>query len=102
MSQESTSTNPKPKKPEPETIHEFEPLSTWTLEFKDFQVFSKMVPRVIKVKNELFLDFREFQSSPNFLGYTKRGVRFILKDLESLKEILSSAERIMTVEAKKN
>ena len=61
-------------------IYEFKPIHEWTVG----NVTSSLTARIIEKKGKKFLDVREYQISPHFTGYTKRGLRMTVHELRIL------------------
>lgn len=77
-----------------ETLHTFEPLTTWVGEGYEAQTRI----RIVKVRSHVFMDIREYRivkTEGGFQGFTKRGLRFKLNDLINLRGILPDIEKVM-------
>ena len=83
----------------PQTIHEWPPLNEWKA--NDGKTKSKILARIVKVRDsQHFLDLREYTEKEDFQGFTSRGLRLTVKDMEKLRTIFNEAiERLEFVDA---
>lgn len=72
---------------------------------REFAPIGKYRVRLVRLRDRVFLDIREYVAGESFEGFTRRGIRFstpaeadLLKDI--LKEVLESAS-LAGVSAKK-
>lgn len=74
----------KPLVREIEVIKFFQPLHEW----ETSGVKAKLTARVIKIGHRIFLDLREYQEGSEFTGFTKRGLRLSLHEIQILESFI--------------
>jgi hypothetical protein len=74
-------------------LHEFADLHRW--ESPSIQLSGRLTARILERNGKLFLDLREFQVTPSGSGYTKRGLRLSIFEVDKLMRMLPEARPML-------
>lgn len=74
-----------------EVLHTFSVLNRWA----GNGYRASLIPRLVKTRAGIFFDLREYNQGTNFTGFTRRGLRLKVSDVQGLLELLPEIETKM-------
>ena len=83
-----TESTPLERPSDVETLKEFANLNEWSAN----GIRAQVKARIVRKHSKVFMDLREYQETPNFKGFTKRGLRLSEREIKVLlNELLPQA-----------
>ena len=79
-------------------LHVLENIHSW----HGNAVSGCLTVRIVERRGKIFLDMREYQKTPFFEGYTKRGLRLSIREVSRIADMLPIATKLIEEELSKN